>query len=172
MSLNTNWSIRVPVLAGFLTVVFSCAFPTTLLRAGDPEQPAPVPLARAVSSIFVDSELDFGSVAQVDGYVEIGPNDNVVADPNNILFDATVYSAVIRIVGEASSTVSVSFVGGSSGGLSLSHFTTSLGTPPLSVVLGLDGEITFTVGARLTVDGGNTIQTTYSVPFEISAVQQ
>ncbi len=158
-----RWTIIGPLLAGFLTTGAACLCPALA-------KDAPRGHEKDAIGVSVTADLDFGSLADYDGYVELGAADNVLADPQNIFFGGTPYSAIISITGDPDAAISVTINGGTQSGLTLSTFHTDRGTPPLvAVSLGAAGAIELRVGGRLTVDSaaaspGND----HSVPYTIT----
>lgn len=163
MRLTPFWAVMVAVL---------CASVSTA-----PGQEDPPPIARYDElAIYIVSPLHFGALAKNDGYVEIGPNDDLITDSNFLIYEATYSSAIIDVHGLENTAVSISIAGSISGGMVISNFHTSLGDPPIGsaegAVLDAAGELRFNLGARLAIDketasaGGNSIPYTISVIYE------
>mgnify|MGYP002064858958 CR=1 FL=1 len=111
--MSLRWPTFGLLLVGILTTVMV------------PAKEEPRGFEKDAITLGVTAEMDFGSLADHDGYVEIGPSDNILADPQNIFFGGVPYSAVITVGGD----------------------------PPLAgVSLGTTGQIELYVGGRLTVD--------------------
>jgi len=141
-----RWPIPGRVLAGILTAA------TLSLCPALAKEPPPGG-EKAAISLSMTADLDFGSLADHDGWVDLGPHDVILADPQNIFFGGTPYSAVVTVTGDPDAAVSVSITGGSQSGLSLDGFHTDRGDPPLGgISLGATGQIELRVGGRLTVD--------------------
>ena len=161
----------IPMAAFWATVLAVLCLPGSTLPTGDA---SPVLARRAGLNTVLDTQVHFGTLADDDGSVEIGTTDNVVSDPDHLFVDPTVFSGVIDVTGDANAAVSITIVGGSATGLSLSHFVTSEGTPPLtSVFLDGDGFLRLRIGARLTVDRefaipgeGREIEYTVTILYE------
>ena len=133
------------------------------------------PLARrAPLGMTVNTSLDFGSLADNDGWVEISAFNGVLGDPYHLQIDATIYSGIVDITGDPNAAVSISISGGSASGLSLSNFHTDLGDPPLAgVTLDASGDLRLRIGARITIDSATASPGTgYTVPYTISVAYE
>ncbi len=129
------------------------------------------PLARRAGiTLIVNTPMRFGTLADKDGYVEIGPNDDLIANPDHLIVEPTFYSGVIDIDGDPDTAVTISIAGGSDNGLTISNFHTDRGDPPLTgVSLGPTGTIQLYLGARLAVSSLSASPGTgLSVPFTIT----
>lgn len=152
--------------AFWATVLAVLCFPGSTLPTGDA---SPVLARRAALDAVLNTPMSFGSLVDDDGSVDIGTTDNLVADPDHLVVDPTVASAVIDFTGDADTAVTITISGGSLNGLSLSDFTTTQGTPPLTgVVLDGSGFLRLRIGARLTINRG-VVQpgTGLEVPFTV-----
>lgn len=101
--------------------------------------------------------LDFGTVARGTGYVAIDPYDAVAANPNYLWVDPSVTSGVLQITGDGNRAFSLDITGRTMQGMTMSHFETNYGSPPLTgLQLDSGGNRTITIGARLTIDPSST----------------
>lgn len=150
----SNGSRTTRSLAAFLAAswVVLC-LPRTASPDGSQE---PELARRAALALSVNTPLDFGSLADNDGWLEISAFNGVLGDPYHLQIDATIYSGIIDITGDPDAAVAISISGGSASGLSLSNFHTDLGDPPLAgVTLDGTGTLRLRIGARLTIDSAN-----------------
>ena len=161
MWVTAFWAVVVPFLC--------------LPRAAGSDGVVPPSLARRVElSLSVNTPLDFGSLADNDGWVEISAFNGVLGDPQHLQIDATIFSGIIDIAGDPDAAITISISGGSAGGLSLSNFHTHLGDPPLSsVTLDETGDLRLRVGARITIDSATaTPGADLTVPYTVTVAYE
>lgn len=104
-------------------------------------------------AITETTELDFGAVVDRNGAVTLGLADAIISDPFGIHVGGVVTTGVYHITGDPFATFSLSVVGATVGGLSISNFNTSEGVPPLlNVALGISGSLDLRLGARATIN--------------------
>ena len=104
-------------------------------------------------SILETIELDFGAVVDQSGAVRLGLSDAIVSDPSGIHVGTPVSTGQYEITGDPFAVFSLSILGSTADGLTISDFTTSEGTPPLlAVVLDGTGNKDIRLGATLTVE--------------------
>ena len=144
-----------------------------------PREAAPgdahAPLTRRIGlTVVQDTPMTFGTLADTDGYVEIGPDDDVLANPHHIQVDDTVFSAVFDITGDPDRAFSMSIAGDNNQGLTLNTFRTDQGEPPLGgLVLDGTGQFRVRIGARITVDASQASPgADRSVPYTITVLYE
>mgnify|MGYP001057353911 CR=1 FL=1 len=128
---------------------------------------------RAPLAVLHQTQMDFGTLADHDGWVEMDWQNRLVYNPDHLSMDFTAVSAVFVVTGDPSTNTTVSITGGTTEGLTISDFTTDWGDPPIAGFrLDGTGEQTIRIGARLTVDssvatnGPKAISYTFSVVAE------
>jgi len=127
---------------------------------------------KAAVSIMSDQQMDFGQVADNDGFIILGLADAIISDPSFISYGGTPYSAICTITGDPNTAVDVSISSVGSNGLSLSSFVSSEGAIPL-VGVNLDalGELVLIIGATLTVDDAQaSVGPGQSVSYTITTI--
>ena len=114
------------------------------------------PGAKAALSVYQVFSMFFGTLVHNSGYVVLGTADNVLQDPNYLVYGGVPQSAQIRLYGDPFVAVSFDVTAGSATGFVISNFETDYGTPPLSgLTLDAAGYLTLHVGARLELIAGS-----------------
>lgn len=105
-------------------------------------------------SISYDQQMDFGQLADNDGFVILGLGDSIISDPDHIVYGGSPYSGIFTITGDPDTAVDVSISPNiNNDGFTLSSFFSNEGNIPLTgVLLDSGGELILTVGATLTLD--------------------
>ncbi|MDD5718344.1 MAG: hypothetical protein PHQ53_01490 [Candidatus Krumholzibacteria bacterium] len=110
---------------------------------------------KAEISVYQLYSMEFGALCRKSGYVVLGIDDAIVDNPDHLVYGGVPYSGVIQLEGDANRPVTIEITASVNDGLQLSHFNTDLGAPPLlSQTLDDLGNLTFQLGARLTLDAG------------------
>lgn len=113
----------------------------------------PLPLTGAPLSILESVELDFGTVVDEDGLVQLGLTDDVMFDPFGIHVGDPVSTGHYMISGDPFATISLTITGSTVSGLSIGSFVTSEGTPPLlNAALDITGQLDLSLGATVSVN--------------------
>jgi hypothetical protein len=119
---------------------------------------APLPLTGAPLTIMESVELDFGTVVDRNGVVQLGLSDNVLFDPFGIHVGDPVSTGHYLISGDPFATISLSITGSTVSGLSIGSFITSEGTPPLlHAALDITGELDLSLGATVSVNSAQVV---------------
>lgn len=118
-------------------------------RKGEPGE-------KAALSVYQVYSMYFGTLVHNSGYVVLGTADNVLQDPNYLIYGGVPQSAQIRLSGDPFVAVSFDITAGSATGFTISNFDTDYGTPPLTgLTLDAAGYLTLRVGARLELFAGS-----------------
>lgn len=117
--------------------------------------------------------MHFGTLCDNDGYVVLDHNDTIVDDPNLLVYGGTPFSAEITITGDPFTAMRISATSASSGGLSLSNFTSNQGALPL-IGLTFDGtgQLTLHLGAQLNVAVAAQPGANQSIGYTITATYE
>ncbi len=127
--------------------------------------------SKAELSVTQEYSMTFGSLCKKSGSVVLGTDDAIIEDINHLVFGGVTYAAVIRLEGDPWVAVTIEISAPPDPGFTLSDFDTSLGQPPLfGQALDESGNLSFRLGARLTLDADNiTVGPDQEISYTVTA---
>lgn len=160
-------------LVAFWSLVLALVCVPVPSATGQDDDSEPELARRADLAIIHQTQMDFGTLADHDGWVEMDWQNRLVYNPDHLSMDFTAVSAVFVVTGDPSVNTTVSITGGTTEGITISDFNTDWGDPPISGFrLDGTGEQTIRVGARLTVDSSVATNGPKAIAYTFSVVTE